>query len=400
MMWLVGTDMITRRGIWTLATMAVIGAPGEKAAGETLRGEANVTGAVGVASADSDPSSIGAVTGLAVVFGGPLHVLPVIGRGPVQDVADLLARKGVDVALVPSNVLPYLRRTRRLPAADRALLYIAELYREDVHVLAQRNFAGIANLAGKPVSIGATDSRAYITASSIFDALQIGIQPVTLDQASALEALRQRRIAALVHVARRPAQLFFALNQSDGVHFLSVPSVPELSHVYLPSQLGTADYPLLIGEGEAGRGRPIPTVAVPVVMAVCDWAPGTERYRRLALFIDTLFPFSAASHQEVPQDSIWAEFDPSADVLGWRRFAPATRWLQGKPAMAGTRPSAPPIARQDHESARAADARLSPAQQEQLDATRRQERDKLFEKFLRWERSRGLDPNRLSESSR
>jgi uncharacterized protein len=392
--------MVTRRGIWTLAMMAVIGAPGEKAASETLPGGANVTSAVGVASADSDPSSIAAVTDLAAVLGGVLRVLPIVGRGPVQDVADLIARKGVDVALVPSDVLAYLRRTRRLPTADQALLYIAEHYREDVHVLAQRSFAGISDLAGKPVNIGALDSRAHITASSIFDALQIGIRPVTLNQPSALEALRQRRIAALVHVARRPAPLFFALNQNDGVHFLSVPQVPELSRVYLPSQLGTADYPLLIGEGEAGRGRPIPTVAVPIVSAVCDWAAGTERYRRLALLVDTLFPFSAASRQEVPQDSLWAEFDPSADVPGWRRFAPATMWLQGKPAMAGTRPSAPPIARQDHESARPADTRLNPARQGQLDAMRRQKRDELFEKFLRWERSRGLDPNHLSESSR
>src|SRR5689334_6581412 len=142
--------MITRRGIWTLAAMAAIGTPSEKAASETLPGEASATGAVGVASADSEPSSIGAVADLAAMFGGPLRVLPIVGRGPVQDAADLL-RKGVDVALVPSDVLPYLRRTGRLPAADQALLYIAELYREDVHVLAQRNFAGIADLAGRPV---------------------------------------------------------------------------------------------------------------------------------------------------------------------------------------------------------------------------------------------------------
>ena len=381
--------MITRRGIWTLAAMAAIGTPSEKAASETLPGEASATGAVGVASADSEPSSIGAVNDLAAMFGGPLRVVPIVGRGPVQDAADLLARKGVDVALVPSDVLPYLRRTGRLPAADQALLYIAELYREDVHVLAQRNFAGIADLAGKPVNIGPADSRAHITASSIFGALQIGIQPVALDPASALEALRQRRIAALVHVARRPARVFFALNQSDGVHFLSVPST-----------LGTADYPLLIGEGEAGRGRPIPTVAVPVVLAVYNWAPGTERYRRLALFIDTLFPLSAASRQEAPQDSVWAGFDPSAGVPGWRRFAPATMWLQGKPATAGIRPSTHPTARQERESARPGEVQLSPAQQGHLDATRRQEQDKLFEKFLRWERERGLGPNRLSESSR
>jgi uncharacterized protein len=393
--------MITRRAIWISAIIAAISAPSRRAETETLGREAAVSGALGVASTDSDPGSIRATVDLASVFaGGPLRVLPVIGQGPVQDVADLLARKGVDVALVPSDVLSYLRRTHRLPTADQGLHYIAELYREDVHVLAQRNFARITDLAGKPVNIGATDSRAYITASSIFDALRIGIQPVSLDQVSALEALRQGRIAALVHVARRPAQLFFALNQNDGVHFLSVPPAPELSYAYVPSHLGTADYPLLIGEGEVGRGQPIPTVAVPIVLAVCNWAPGTERYRRLALLIDTLFPLSAASRQEAPQDSIWAEFDPFANVPGWSRFAPAMMWLQGKPATAGAKVPAHPIARQGQESARLSGSRFHPLPQEQLDATRRQEQDELFEKLLRWERERGLGPNRLSESSR
>jgi hypothetical protein len=297
-------------------------------------------------------------------------------------------------------VLPYLRRIRSLPQADQALLYIAELYREEVHVLAQRNITGIMDLAGKPVNVGALDSRAYIAASLIFDALRVGIRPVSLDQASALEALRQGRIAALVHVARRPAQLFFALNQGDGLHFLSVPPTPDLLRLYQPSQLGITDYPLLIGEGEAGRGQPIPTIAVPVVLAVYNWAPGTEHYRRLALLVDTLFPFSAASRQEVPQDSIWAEFDPSADVLGWRRFAPAMMWLRGKPATATTRIPEHPMARQERESARPGQARLNPVQQGRLDAMSRQEQDELFEKFLRWERSRGLDRNNLPESSR
>ena len=392
--------MITRRAIWTSAMVAAIGAPSGKAETQTPRREVGVAGTVRIASTDGDPSSISAGADLAAVLGGaPLRVLPVVGQGPVQDVADLLARKGVDVALVPSDVLPYLRRIRSLPQADQALLYIAELYREEVHVLARRNVAGITDLAGKPVNIGATDSRAYITASSIFDALRIGIQPVSLDQVSALEALRQGRIAALVHVARRPAQLFFALNQNDGVHFLSVPPVPELSYAYVPSHLGTVDYPLLIGEGEVGRGQPIPTVAVPIVLAVCNWAPGTERYRRLALLVDTLFPFSA-SRQEAPQDSIWAEFDPFANAPGWRRFAPAMVWLRGKPATAGASVPAHPTARQGQEPARLGGSRLHPLPQEQLDATRRQEQDELFEKLLRWERERGLGPNRLSESSR
>ena len=44
------------------------------------------------------------------------------------------------------------------------------------------------------------------------------------------------------------------------------------------------DYPNLIAEGEQ-----VDTIAVPAVLAAYNWAPNTERYRKLALFVDTFF---------------------------------------------------------------------------------------------------------------
>ena len=316
------------------------------------------------------------VVDLAAALGDALpRILPVVGRGPTQDVMDLLSQN-VAAALVPSDVLPYVVRTGRLPEAERSLRYIAVFYRQDVHILALANFTNIGDLRGAPVNFGPQDSRTSITASTIFDSLGIRVQPVFQDPAAALQALQQRRIAALVLVARKPAPLFFALNQGDGVHFLPVPETPELSRIYLPSRLGIADYPLLIGQGEAGRGEPIATAAVPIVIAVANPAPGSARYRDLALLTNTLFLLASAAPKG-SQGSIWAEFDPALDVPGWQRFAPGAARLQGGTAATGLGSPASPAARHGG-------ARPGQPQQDQSEASRLQQREKLFEEYKRW----------------
>ena len=55
-----------------------------------------------------------------------LRIAPPTGRGPVQNVIDLFNLRGADAAIVPSDVLPYLRDTR-LPGADSSMAYIKKL---------------------------------------------------------------------------------------------------------------------------------------------------------------------------------------------------------------------------------------------------------------------------------
>ena len=60
--------------------------------------------------------------------GERMRVLPVLGRGSVQNAADILDLRGVDVGIVQSDVLAYLRRARLLPGVERRLHYITKLY--------------------------------------------------------------------------------------------------------------------------------------------------------------------------------------------------------------------------------------------------------------------------------
>jgi TRAP-type uncharacterized transport system substrate-binding protein len=242
-----------------------------------------------------------------------LRIAPLARQGSVQNVADLLNARGAHAAILPSDVLPYLR-DGRLPGADSSIGYIKKLDQEEVHILARQDINSIADLAGKKVNFDLRDSRAFITGSVLFHALKINVQPVSLDQPRALQQLRRGEIAAIVHVAKSPARLFFDLNRDDGVHFLPVPFTDEVSRTYLPARLAPADYPLLIGGGEAGRGLPIATVAVPIVLAVNSRALETQGNHDISQLIE------AASSRAIAQQG-------SSEVPGWRRVVPTERRL-------------------------------------------------------------------------
>ena len=48
-----------------------------------------------------------------------LRVIPVVGRGSVSNINDLLFVKEIDLAVVQQDVLDQLRATRAIPALER-----------------------------------------------------------------------------------------------------------------------------------------------------------------------------------------------------------------------------------------------------------------------------------------
>jgi uncharacterized protein len=272
-------------------------------------------------------AAVGTASGKAQIVESPpqrlgntstLRIAPLGGQSPVQNVIDLLNSRRADAAILPSDVLPYLRDNRLL-GADSSIAYIKKLDHEEVHILAQQDISSIADLAGKKVNFDLRDSRSFITATVLFRALGINVQPVSLDQPRALQQLRHGEIAATVHVAKSPARLFFDLNGDDDVHFLQVPLTGEVSRTYLPARLTPADYPLLIGGGEAGRGVPIATVAVPIVLAVNTRTLETQGNRDSSQSIDT------ASARAIAHQGSASSPDLAMEVPGWRRFVSTER---------------------------------------------------------------------------
>jgi uncharacterized protein len=343
---------------------------------ETLRHRANA-GTVGIVSGGVDGTYVRIAADLAAVLDNTdgLRVLPLLGKGSLQNLSDIAFLKGIDIGIVQSDALAYARRERLYPGIDTSIQYIAKLYNEEMHILARADITTMRDLAGKRVNVDLRGSGTAMTASLVFERLGVSIEATNFDQALALEKLKQGEIAALVYVAGRPARLFSDLRREDGLHFVPVPLDATLLDTYLPARLSAEDYPLLVPEGDA-----VETVAVGAVMAVYSWAPDTERYRKVARFVQAFFT-KFDSFLQPPRHAKWKEVNLAAEVPGWTRFQAAEDALKREHAVAvsGDRPIRKQFDR--FLSLTAGADRPSDAQ-----------KGALFEEFLRWQRNQNGTP--------
>lgn len=337
---------------------------------DALRKGANA-GTVGIVSGGVEGTYIRIAADLAAVLddGTKLRILPVIGKGSVQNIADIMFVKGIDIGIVQSDVLAYVKNERLYPGVDKSIQYITKLYDEEVHILAAPEIARLEDLAGRKVNIDLRGSGTAMTASLLFDRLGVAIEPTGDDQALALEKLKRGDIAALVYVAGKPARLFRDLTSAEGLHFLSVPLGAALLQTYLPARLAHEDYPQLVADGEA-----VDTVAIGAVMAVYNWPVDSDRYRKVARFVDAFFG-NFEAFLKPPRHAKWREVNLAAQVPGWTRFAPAETWLK-REVVAGNGSGQ---LRQEFETFLDASARSDRGR-----ASSRQ-REALFEEFLRWQ---------------
>lgn len=250
-----------------------------------------------------------------------LRVLAILGKGSVQNITDVLYLKGVDVAIVQSDVLRFMENARTHPTIHERIRYITKLYNEEFHLLAGAGISVVEDLAGRKVNFDVKGSGTFMTATTVFESLGIDVEPTHFDQALALEKLKAGEIDALVYVAGKPARLFADVGGDSALHFVPIPPSPALLETYLPGRLRHEDYPALIGDGDA-----VPTIAVGAVMAVYNWDAQHPRYEKTATFVRGFFDNIAAFRQP-PRHPKWQDVNLGAEVPGWQRFAPAEDWL-------------------------------------------------------------------------
>lgn len=253
------------------------------------------------------------------------RVLAILGKGSIRNIEDLLLLKGIDIAIVQSDVLDFYRTSGTYPNIDNRVRYITKLYNEEVHLLARSDVADVGALEGRKVNFGTQGSGTFMTASIIFEALGIDVEATTYPEPIALEMLRSGEIDALVFVGGKPLNLVLEVTKSDDMQLLSVPP-DQVAGAYLPAAFAAADYPELIDDGAE-----VPTVAVGAVMAAYNWPRDHTRYQKVERFVNLFFG-SFDAFQEAPYHSKWREVDLRSDVPGWQRFGPAQDWLSSNVA--------------------------------------------------------------------
>lgn len=290
---------------------------------QSLREEVNA-GTVRIISGDVDGTAFRVAADMATVLNekGELRILPVVGRGPIQNVTDILYLEGIDVAIVQLDVLDYLRDEKVFRGLDRRIQYITKLYNEELHILVRDGIASIQDLDGKTVNFGPPGSGANVTATNVFEKLGVSPETVSDDISMALEKLKNGDIDGMVYVAGKPARLFQNLKSEDGLRLLSIPYQADLLETYMPAKLTNQDYPGLIPpEGD------VSTITVSAAMVAFNWKPDTERYGNLAAFVDTFFD-KLPEFTEQPRHKKWTEVSVTSQIPGWTRFGPAEDWLR------------------------------------------------------------------------
>jgi TRAP-type uncharacterized transport system substrate-binding protein len=254
--------------------------------------------------------------------GATRRVVPVIGKGSLQDVVDLKSLRGIDLGIVQTDALDFVKTQHLLPGIENAVSYIAKLSSEEFHLLARADIKSVADLAGKRVNFGAPTEGTAITAPRLFELLHVKVEPTAYNPALALEKLKNGEIAAMAYVVGKPAPFFAVLSGSGGLHLIGLPIRPEITAAYVPARLSAEDYPGLLPAHTA-----VDTVAVGSVLIAANLAPDSERYRNVANFVEVFFT-QFPRLLEAPHHPKWNEVNLAAELPHWRRFPAAENWIK------------------------------------------------------------------------
>jgi TRAP transporter TAXI family solute receptor len=255
--------------------------------------------------------------------GNNLRILPILGKGSVQNVKDILHLRNIDMGIVQSDVMGYFKQTGELGRdIDRRLVYVTKLYNEEVHIIASKSINSIKDLAGKQVNFAEQGSGTQFSARQIFKMLNMNVREVNMGQTDALLKVKQGEIAATIFVAGRPAAAIKALAKDPDYKLLPIPFTTELENDYLPAKFVADDYPNLVDAGQS-----VETIAVGAVLAVYNWGDGTDRQRRVTAVVDKFFS-KFSEFQKAPRHPKWKEVNLNARLPGWNRLPAATAWLE------------------------------------------------------------------------
>src|SRR5215475_848684 len=250
---------------------------------------------------------------------GQMQVLPIVTRGPTENVNDLLYLRGVDTAIINTDALEEYKS--QVPQIRERITYVLNLFPSELHIFVRPEIHTLADLAGKKVNFNTQGTAAAYSGPLIFSRLGLNVEKTFIPHPLALEQMKRGEIAGVVFVTSKPVYAFVKGKWDEGFRFLAVDYGPKFEDYYAPSYLEPADYPNLIAKGER-----IATISVPTILAAFNWRPDSPRYLRVTRFVDELF--GHVDRLRSPGfDPKWKDVNLSARAPGLERFRAAQEWL-------------------------------------------------------------------------
>ena len=265
------------------------------------------------------PLRLGAEMARIVDDESNLRVLPIVTRGATDNLNSLLYLRGVDTAIINSDALEEYKI--QVPEIRRQITYLLNLFPSELHIFVRPEIESLQDLAGRKVNFNTQGTAAAYSGPLIFSRLGVDIEKTFIPHQVALEQMRKGEMAAVVFITSKPVDAFVKGRWEPGFKFLPVKYESKFEDYYLPAVLEAAEYPGLIKQGER-----VPTIAVPTALVAFNWPANTNRYQRVARFVDILF--SRIDKLQGPGfDPKWKSINLAATVPGLGRFAAAQEWL-------------------------------------------------------------------------
>lgn len=293
---------------------------------QTTREQANA-GRIGIMT--------GSATGTYIKVGGDLEqilrdrselrIVPMVGRGSLQNVEDLIYFYYTDAALVQSDVLELIRIQKPDGLEVRRLAYIARIYDEEIHVVASANspIRTIGDLRGQRVNIGTPLSGSQVTSQLLLPFFGIDVIPSSFSNREALDKILNGELDAMIFVQKKPASILRNLDDPKAVTLVEVGLSDPMRQVYVSAEFLPEDYPGIVD----GKGSP--TIAVPAILAVYDnFARNSPRAINLETFAYELVDHLPDLQRNRPER--WSDVDLDFEVPGWPRYQPMANALANR----------------------------------------------------------------------
>lgn len=254
--------------------------------------------------------------------GDNLRLLPVLGRGARQNVLDLLYLKGADVAYTYSDVFEELKKEGTVRNIEQRVQYISAGHLSGVNILVRPEIKTLKDLEGKKFGFHTANTGVSVSAPIIFERLGIKVVPVQIDNSIALEKMKSGELAGLFHLLPKGHDFLTKIPPELGFHLLGIEYDDKFADYYLPYTIDPGTYPNLMKPGEQ-----VDTIGVTAVLAVYNWPKDTDRYRRVARFIEYYFT-RFDQLKKPPFQPEWKNISLGAKVPGWTRFTAAEEMLE------------------------------------------------------------------------
>ena len=268
----------------------------------------------------ADPNSTGVqlVNDLAARLGQQgLRVLPIAGEGGLGNIRDLLQLKGVDLAILNSDILSYLDATGEFPDARRRIRFVTHLGDQPVYLLGRANVASINDLRSRRVAALTAPGISPVTAKTVFGLLKIDAEllPITPAQLAGDQSLSG--IDGVIMSAGDAAKVGQLANRFTDFHLVPIVAGPALTKTYSSYQIPANELGAL-----AMSSGPTDSIAFSTVLAVFDWTPQHSRYANVNGFLKGFFQ-ALPTLRTMAYAPLWRQANIRAEIPGWQRYAAA-----------------------------------------------------------------------------